>query len=369
VANPYQPGPAPMPAAPPPGYGWPAQPGAPVGQANPLHSAPRAAGGRSTSTLVAAGLILLSFVIQFIGRFVRYGDFSWMGHPIVITWIVTLGVSIAGAVQLILNRNPVSARITAAIAASWLFIIQLSDITNGLGYYAYGVLRSGIWSAIPGALVALAAIVLLYISSRGTAAKPGLAPAMPWPSTQASWPQQQQTPYGQQPAGFPAQVPGFPQQHPSAAPQHGGFPQQQPAAPQPGGFPQQPAYQPQPSFPGQQYPGFAAQQPAPQQPNPVLQQPGAFGAPPLPPQQPNPFGAPQDSGFQATVLQQPGGVQDNQQTILQSPGAYPPPQPGTYNPGGPAAPPQPNAPEPGAQRAGSEPTVYQPPSNPQGPQQ
>ncbi|MBU3064610.1 hypothetical protein KO481_24150 [Nocardia sp. NEAU-G5] len=397
MANPYQPGPAPMPSAPPPGYGWPAQPGSPAGQTYSPYPTPKPAGPRNVPALCAAGLGLLALLID-IGRMFAADGAHWLTDWTVVGWILMAAAAITGVVQTFTNRNLVAARITVALAIGATFSGQVFTLLDSfLGYGYYSLTHRGHWLSIPGALVSVAAIVLLYIASRADAAKSGAAqPATPQ-SAQPGWPPQPQAPSGQQPpmgfpgqqpAGFPQQQPpsqpsGFPQQQPLGSqlggfpqqplgPQPGAFPQQQPSGSQPSGFPQQqlpghpaglpqqPAYQPQ-GFPGQQHPGFAAPQPAPAQPGQFVPPPGAFGAPPQPLQHPNPPAALQDSGNQPTVMHQPASTPDNQQTILQQPGTNPPPQPGSPFP-------QPNASDAGSPHA-ADPTVYQPPSTPQGPQQ
>lgn len=372
MANPYQPGPGPMPAAPPPGYGWPAQPGSPVGQPYSPYSTPRAASSRNVPALCAAGLVLLSLLIE-IGHLFAADGTEWLTSGAVVGWILMAAVTITGGVQTLTNRNPVAARISVAVAVGAVGMDPIFIVTNffsGDRYY-YGLKYHLNWLAIPGALTAIAALVLLYVASRADAKKLGGGGQTAAPQqAQPGWPQQQ-VPFGQQPPGgvHGQQAAGFPQQQPS---QPGGFPQQQPGSPaggfaqqqpsQPGGFPQQqqpfaphsggfqqPGFPPQ-GFPGQQHPGYAPDQPA--QPGPGMQQPAAFGAPPQPPQQPNPSASPQDSGSQPTVLHQPG--------------AYPPPQQPGSNPGGPFSPPS-NPSDADSPPSGADPTIYQPPSNPPGP--
>ncbi|WP_157117178.1 hypothetical protein [Nocardia vaccinii] len=343
MANPYQPGPAPMPSPPSQGYGWPAQPGMPVGQPNSPFPAQRPAGSRNVLTLVAAGLVMLTLVVGIISM--SLGESAdWLTDWYVLTWVVLVATAVCGAVLALINRNPAAANLTVALSAGMAFIGPFSTLTVGPSGYRGDAYH--FWLAIPATLFALTAIVLLYLASRSTAAQSPSRPAVP---AQPGWPPQQQH--------APGQVPQWP--HPPAQnPQPPiGFPAPQP----PAGYAPPPVYH-QPA--GYSQPGFAPQpkqQPSvPQQPlysSPPAPQP-AFGAPQISgadptvlrppsgpaenqspiPQPPNPFGQLQDSGGHATVLQRPGGfgtppssetpptVSPQPDSAAQSPAA---PQPGS----------------------------------------
>ena len=308
MANPYQPGPAPMPSPPSQGYGWPAQPGMPVGQPNSPYPVQRPAGSgsRNVLTLVAAGLVMLALVIGIVRLSIAEGG-DWVTDWYVLTWVVLVATAVTGAVLAAVNRNPAAAQLTVAISAGMAFIGPFSTVVLGPSQYE-GVSR--FWLAVPAALLSLAAMVLLYLASRSKAAQSPSRPAAP---AQPGWPQQQpalgQAPQWPQAAVQNPQPPiGF------SAPQHpAGYappPVYQPAGyPQPGfapqpqqSVPQQPLY----SSPPPQQPTFGA--PVPSADPTVLRQPSGPAEPQSPnPQPPNPFGQSQDSGGQATVLQRPGG--------------------------------------------------------------
>lgn len=314
MANPYHPGPAPMPSPPPQGYGWPAQPGVPsvqpgmvVGQPNSQPGVQRPAAQRDVLTLVAAGLVVLSPILAIIRMFVQFDD-TWLHSWSSLEWIFVLGTPICGAVQALISRNRIAARLTIAASAGLAFIGPFSYVTYLFEDGALPFLLS-----LLATLLAVAAIVLLYMTSRSSIAQTSAKPST---SAQPLWPQQPQpgpaqAPQWQQPLAQNLQPPtGFPAPQPPAgyAPQPGyqpvGYPQpgfvpqlQQSSAPQ------QPLY----SSPPPQQPAFGAPQPPVADPTILRQPPAPADGQASIPQPLNAFGQAQESGAHPTVLQRPGG--------------------------------------------------------------
>ncbi|WP_157121902.1 hypothetical protein [Nocardia miyunensis] len=379
MANPYQPGPAPMPSPPPQGYGWPAQPGMPVVQPNSPYPGARPAAPRSVPLTVAAGLTLLAVVVGVVRTFVYEGDADWIADWYVLTWIILLGTAVYGVVSTLMNRNPTMSRVTVALASGMAFIGPFNVLTSGIPNISnYPKYAYNFWLSIPSVLLALAAIVLLYIASRSNTSH---SPARPCTPAPPGWPQQ--------PRPVPAQAPQWPQPVAQNLQPPTGFHAPQP----PAGYAPQPVYQPA----GYPQPGFAPQPPpqqpsAPQQPvypSPPPQQP-PYGAPqlsaadptilrqpPAPaegqrpiPQPPNAFGQTQDSGAQPTVLQRPGGFgtplsAETPSTASQQPDTAKPstaPQPSS-------APDAPSTSQPSVQAGPAQPVPPQPGTSPSGAQQ
>ncbi|MBY8858195.1 hypothetical protein K7711_17065 [Nocardia sp. CA2R105] len=327
MANPYQPGPIPQPAPPVPN--WP-QPGSVPGQPVSGFPAPRPARQRSKADLVAAiSLILVTLlylVCLILAVIQRYDSFlaelSWV--------LAAISASVAGLL-LLLGRRPGTARLLAALGSGVFFTRAVDYLfypfapAELVGYgHGSAVSYFGIWPSIPITLLALAALVCLFITAAASA-KTGTAvagPQQPGPqfAPGPTWPQQL-SPDSRQPA---PNTPGQPAPY-SVQPQQQFHPQQ------PGQFAQ-------PANPS----AFAM----PQQNTP--QQPGQFS----PPASPAAFGPPQQQAPQLPGWQQP---------IPQQPSQYPNPQQPQVQP------PTPGQPNTGYDAPPQQPSPYSTP--PQGPQQ